>query len=146
MFLGTYLHSLDEKNRLIIPAKLRDELKGTLYLTKGLENTLFLYSEKEWRILTKKLETLSFTKKDARNFMRIFYSNATTLELDKQGRITIPSYLEEYAFLEKECVILGVGDRIEIWSEEKYQEFKNTVEPTLSSISEHLFLEEDEVK
>jgi len=157
MFLGTFEHNMDDKNRLIIPAKYREELGNTFYITRGLENCLFLYStfyitrglenclflysEKEWNQLVEKLNTLTFTKKDARNFMRFFYSGATTLELDKQGRISIPSYLVEYANITHTCKIIGVGERLEIWAEETWNDFYFKEESSLSESAEHLFEE-----
>lgn len=141
MFLGTFEHNMDDKNRLIIPAKYREELGNTFYITRGLENCLFLYSEKEWNQLVEKLNTLTFTKKDARNFMRFFYSGATTLELDKQGRISIPSYLVEYANITHTCKIIGVGERLEIWAEETWNNFYFKEESSLSESAEHLFEE-----
>ncbi len=141
MFLGTFEHNMDDKNRLIIPAKYREELGNTFYITRGLENCLFLYSEKEWNQLVEKLNTLTFTKKDARNFMRFFYSGATTLELDKQGRISIPSYLVEYANITHTCKIIGVGERLEIWAEGTWNDFYFREESSLSESAEHLFEE-----
>ncbi len=112
MFKGEFHHSIDAKGRLIIPAKLREQLGETFVLTRGIDRCLFGYPLKEWQLLEEKLKALPLTKKDARAFMRFFFSGANDCELDKQGRVNIPSTLSEYARLGKECVILGVSNRI----------------------------------
>lgn len=139
MFIGEYHHSIDEKGRMIIPAKFREELGEEFIVTRGLENCLFVYPMTEWNLIVNKLNNLPFTKKDARNFMRFFLSGATQTEFDKQGRINIASPLIEYADLKKECVIVGVNDRLEIWSLDSWTNFLNTNEESLSDIAENLF-------
>lgn len=139
MFMGEYHHSLDEKGRIIIPSKFRDELGESFVLTRGLENCLFVYAMEEWNKIVENLKKLPFTKKDARNFTRFFLSGATVVELDKQGRINITSPLMSYANLEKECVIVGVNDRIEIWSKTKWENFFDENSENLSDIAENLF-------
>ena len=139
MLSGEYRHVLDEKKRLIIPSKIRSEMGKTMVITRGLDGCLFGYSEENWNSIMEKLNTLPFTKKDARNFTRFLTSGATLLEFDKQGRIVIPSYLSNYATLNKEIVIIGVIGRIEIWSKEKWEEFMNNNIDSLSDISENLF-------
>ena len=123
MFMGEFQHNIDTKGRLIIPAKFRDELGAQFVITRGMDGCLFGYPLTEWQKLEKKLQSLPLTKKDARAFVRFFYSAATETELDKQGRVTLPLTLREYATLTKNCVIIGVSNRIEIWNEEKWQEF-----------------------
>lgn len=139
MFMGEYHHSIDEKGRLIIPSKFRYELGETFVITRGLENCLFVYPLTEWEKIVTKLKTLPFTKKDARNFTRFFLSGATTLEFDKQGRINISQPLATYANLEKECVIVGVNDRLEIWSLDSWNNFFDENQESLSDIAENLF-------
>lgn len=139
MFIGEYRHSIDEKGRLILPAKLRDELGSEFVVTRGFEKCLFVYTGKEWQRITNILNNLPFTKKDARNFMRFFLSGATMAGFDKQGRINITSQLISYADLKKECVIIGVGDRLEIWSSEAWDNFYKENENNLSQIAEDLF-------
>ncbi len=139
MFIGEYHHNIDEKNRLIIPSKFREELKDEVIVTRGLENCLFVYPKNNWDKITNKLNTLPFTKKDARNFNRFFLSGATSEPFDKQGRIHLPSVLSDYASLNKECVIIGVGDRLEIWALEKWNAFFATNEENMSDIAENLF-------
>lgn len=139
MLMGEYHHSIDEKNRMIIPARLREELGNSFIITRGLDGCLFVYSMVEWNRLVDKLKTLSFTKKDARNFSRFFLSGATTVEFDKQGRISIPSFLMEYASLSKNGVVVGALDRLEIWAEEKWNTFMSENEQEFENLAEHLF-------
>ena len=141
MFMGEYHHSIDDKGRLIIPAKFRSELGDKFIITRGIENCLFAYPEKRWEEIVHKLESLPFTKKDARNFTRFFLSGATVAEFDKQGRINITSPLINYAGIEKECIIIGTGDRLEIWSEDAWNSFFNSASINMSDIAENLFNE-----
>lgn len=139
MLMGEFHHNIDEKSRLIIPSKFRNELGERIIITRGLDNCLFAYSESEWQKIVKKLNTLSFTKKDARIFTRFFMSGAVECEFDKQGRINITSPLSDYANINKECIIIGVNERIEIWSKENYTSFFKENEDKFSEISEDLF-------
>ena len=139
MLSGEYRHSIDEKGRLIIPSKIRNEMGDRIVITRGLDGCLFGYNEKNWERIMEKLNTLPFTKRDARNFTRFLASGATLLEFDKQGRVNLPNFLSQYATLLKEVVIVGVIDRIEIWSREKWEQFMNDNVDSLSDISENLF-------
>ncbi len=139
MFMGEYHHSIDDKNRLIIPSKFREELGEEFIITRGIENCLFVYSKDDWQKIVTKLESLPFTKKDARNFIRFFLSGATVAEFDKQGRVNISSPLVSYSNLEKECVIIGVGNRLEIWSNKNWDDFFNSAKDNMSDIAENLF-------
>ena len=139
MLSGEYRHNVDEKKRLIVPSKIRDEMGGKIVITRGLDGCLFGYNEKNWEGIMNKLSTLPFTKADARNFTRFLTSGAITLEFDKQGRINIPQYLCDYASLSREVVIVGVINRIEIWSSDKWEAFMNQNIDSLSDISENLF-------
>ena len=121
MFIGEYNHGLDAKNRMIIPSKLGNKF----ILTKGLEGCLYAYPLNEWKILEEKLKSLPLTNKDARAFVRFFFSGATEIELDKQGRGLIPQNLLEYAKIEKEIVSIGVLTRVEIWSKDKWNEYND---------------------
>ncbi len=138
MLMGEYHHSIDDKGRIIIPSKLRDELGSTFIVTRGLDNCLFVYSLNEWNSVISKYRELPNTK-DARNFMRFFLSGATQVEFDKQGRINISSPLIKYANLIKDCVIIGVSERLEIWSKENWDNFIETNEDDLSDIADKLF-------
>ena len=145
MFIGEYHHSIDEKGRIIIPMKFREELGNNFIVTRGIENCLFVYPMSNWEQITNKLNSLPFTKKDARNFNRFFMSGATEVELDKQGRVNISSPLIDYAKLDKECVVIGTGDRLEIWSNKTWNEFFDSAKDNMSDIAENLFNESVEL-
>ena len=115
MLMGEYSHSLDTKGRLIMPAKLRQDIGDKFILTKGLDGCLFAFSQEEWLNFETKLKSLPLSDKNARNFVRFFLAGATECEIDKQGRFLIPSNLRQAGSLEKEAVIIGVGTRLEIW-------------------------------
>ena len=137
--MGTYEHGLDAKGRVIIPAKLREDLGESFVVTLGLDGCLFAYPMNEWEGFIEKLKELPFTSKDARTFMRMFLSGATECELDKNGRINIPATLTKYASLDKECVVIGVNERLEIWSSSKFDNFFNENIDNFSDIAENLF-------
>lgn len=139
MFMGEYHHNIDEKGRLIIPAKFRNELGEHFIVTRGLEKCLYVYSEEEWNNIVSKIKTLPFTKKDVRTFVRSFFSGATECEFDRQGRINITSPLVSYADIEKECVVIGANDRIEIWSKDGWDNFFLENEDKIEDIAENLF-------
>ena len=139
MFTGEYRHSLDVKNRLIIPSKVREQRGENIVITRGLDGCLFGYQLNVWQKMLEKLNSLPFTKKDARNFTRFMTSGAITLEFDKQGRIIIPSYLLDYANIRKNVIIVGVLNRIEIWDVSKWESFMQENVDCLSDISENLF-------
>mgnify|MGYP002617344470 FL=1 len=121
MLMGEYSHSLDTKGRLIMPAKLRQDIGDKFILTKGLDGCLFAFSQTEWNNFEEKLKSLPLSDKNARNFVRFFLSGATECEIDKQGRFLIPTNLRTAANLEKDAIIIGVGTRIEIWNKETWE-------------------------
>ena len=133
MLIGEYHHNIDEKGRLIIPSKFREEIIDKAIVTRGLDGCLFVYSLENWEKIVSKLSTLPFTKKDARTFNRFFMSGATVCEFDRQGRINLPSSLVCYADLKKECTIIGVNDRLEIWATDS---FNNLIEENIEAISD----------
>ena len=139
MLIGEYHHNIDEKGRLIIPAKFREEIGNSFVVTKGLDGCLFVYSLVEWEKIVNKLKTLPFTKKDARTFSRFFLASATVCEFDRQGRINLMNSLTLYAGLKKECAIIGVNDRLEIWDLDKFNNLMKEKERELDEISENLF-------
>ena len=122
MLIGEYEHSLDSKGRMILPAKIREDLGEKFIITKGLDGCLFGFSESEWNNFEEKLKQLPLTNKNARTFSRFFVAGATTCELDKQGRILVPQTLREFAGLEKDVVLTGNLNRIEVCSKEKWSE------------------------
>ena len=144
MFMGEFHHSIDEKGRLIIPSKFREEIGDSFVVTKGLDGCLFVYSLYEWEKIVNRLKKLPFTKKDARTFSRFFLSSATVCEFDKQGRINLVNSLIEYAGLKKECAIIGVNDRLEIWALDKFDNLMEENFSKLDEVAEHLFDGEDE--
>ena len=143
MFMGEYHHTIDDKGRLIIPAKFRAELGTKFIITRGLENCLYVYHEKEWNEITAKIKTLPFTKKDVRMFTRFFFSGAAECEFDSQGRVCITSPLVSYADLTKECVVIGANDRLEIWGKANWDNFFEENSEKLEDIAENLFNELD---
>jgi MraZ protein len=138
MFMGEHHHNIDSKGRLIVPAKFRDDLGEVFVLTRGLDQCLFGYPLNEWKEIEQKLKALPLTKKDARAFTRFFFSGATESEIDKQGRTNIPTPLLQYAKLDKECVILGVSNRIEIWSKQIWEDYFNESEESFAEIAENM--------
>ena len=139
MLMGEFHHNIDDKGRLIIPSKFRSELGERFIITKGLDKCLFVYSLNEWNKIIDKLSTLQFTKKNVRAFERAFIGGASTIEFDRQGRINITSPLVHYANISKECVIIGVNERLEIWSKENFENYMKENEESLEEITEDLF-------
>lgn len=138
MFMGEFHHNIDQKGRMIIPAKFREDLGESFVLTRGMDQCLFVYPLEEWKVLEEKLKKLPLTKKDARAFTRFFFSGATECELDKQGRINVVPTLRSYALLEKECVIIGVSSRLEIWSKSNWEQYFEASEESFSEIAENM--------
>jgi len=138
MFMGEYQHTIDTKGRMIIPAKFRDGLGEQFVLTRGLDQCLFGYPMSEWKLIEEKLKALPLTKKDARAFTRFFFSGAVECDLDKQGRINIASNLLQYAKLEKECVVIGVSNRIELWSKSIWEQYTEEQEDSFAEIAENM--------
>ena len=139
MFIGEYWHNLDPKGRVFIPSRLREGLGDCFVLTKGLDNCLFAFPMSEWQLLEQKTKALSFTNQDARTFSRIFFSGAAECEIDKQGRILVPVNLREHARLEKEAVIIGASTRVEIWSAQTWDDYKNKALSSYEELAEKLF-------
>ncbi|WP_053219770.1 division/cell wall cluster transcriptional repressor MraZ [Virgibacillus senegalensis] len=138
MFMGEFQHNIDTKGRIIVPAKFREGLGDTFVLTRGLDQCLFAYPMDEWGLLEEKLKKLPLTKKDARAFTRFFFSGAVECEVDKQGRINIPAPLRKYAGLEKGCVVIGVSNRIEFWSDSEWETYFEASEDSFTEIAENM--------
>ncbi|MEQ8236083.1 MAG: division/cell wall cluster transcriptional repressor MraZ [Syntrophomonadaceae bacterium] len=139
MFLGEYQHSLDSKGRIIIPAKLREELGNRFIATKGLDNCIFLYPIEEWKAIEAKVKALPFTRADVRSFTRFFFSGASEMEIDKQGRIVLPTNLRDYAGIDKDLVIIGVGaNRVEIWDSAQWAEYVQQSAASYENIAENM--------
>lgn len=138
MLIGEYEHSLDAKGRLIMPAKLREDIGEKFIVTKGLDGCLFGFSQNEWNNFQEKLKSLPLTNKNARDFVRLFLSGAIECELDKQGRFLLTGNLREYAHLEREAAIIGVGTRIEIWNKDKWKEYNSEENISADEIAENM--------
>ncbi|KIL47620.1 division/cell wall cluster transcriptional repressor MraZ [Jeotgalibacillus campisalis] len=138
MFMGEYQHNIDTKGRIIVPAKHREYVEDVFVITRGLDQCLFGYPMNEWRRLEEKVRSLPVTKKDARAFARFFFSGAVECEIDKQGRINLPKNLLDYAKIEKECMILGVSSRIEIWGKSIWDTYLDEQEDSFAEIAENL--------
>lgn len=142
MFYGEYLHSIDRKDRLILPARFRDTAKNNFiekfFLTRGLDQCLFMFSEEEWRAQENKFKAIPFTKQEARTFNRLYFSGAVEIIPDRQGRILIPQYLKDFAQIKRDIIIVGVSNRIEIWSKDKWQEFYGNSQKSFETIAEKL--------
>ncbi len=136
MFMGEYSHSIDAKGRLIMPAKYREQLGNEFVVTKGLDGCLFVYPQEEWQSIETKFREVPLTTKDARKFSRFFFAGAAACEIDKQGRILLPSVLREFAGLEKDVVLVGVLNRIEIWDKAKWEETNGYDD--MDEIAEHM--------
>ncbi|MBP1930650.1 MraZ protein [Ammoniphilus resinae] len=136
--MGEYQHTIDEKGRITVPAKFREELGEKFVVTRGLDRCLFVYPMEEWKQLEAKLKTLPFTRSDARAFTRFFFSGATECELDKQGRVNIPGPLRQHANLDKDCVVIGVSSRVEIWSMQHWESYFEESENSFNEIAEKI--------
>ena len=138
MLMGEYMHSIDAKGRVILPADFRVELGESFIITKGLDNCLFIYPQSEWEQLSVKLRQLPLAKTEARAFVRFFFAGARQVELDKQGRFLIPATLRQHASLKKDAVLIGVSNRIEVWSKDEWLKYNEEITPSVSAIAETL--------
>lgn len=138
MLIGEYEHSVDVKGRLIMPAKLREEIGEKFVVTKGLDGCLFVFSLKEWDLFQEKLRALPVSNKNARDFSRFFLAGAIECEIDKQGRFLISGNLREFASLEKDVVIIGVTTRLEIWNKEKWKNYSSDENISAEEIAENM--------
>ena len=142
MFYGEYLHSMDRKGRLILPAKFREVAKVNfiekLFVTRGLDKCLFMFSEEEWKTQEGKFKSISFTKQQSRTFNRLYFSGAAEIVADRQGRILLPQYLKDFAEIKRDVVIVGVSNRIEVWAKDKWHEFYGNSRQSFEEIAEKL--------
>jgi len=138
MFIGEYQHNIDEKGRLAVPVKFRSDLSKGAVVTRGLDNCLFLYPQKDWEVLAEKLSKLPISKSNTRAFARLMLAGAMDCEVDKQGRIILPDYLRKYASLKKKVIVAGLYNRLEIWDEEVWNKYKAGKEKDSSDIAEAL--------
>ncbi|WP_113921144.1 division/cell wall cluster transcriptional repressor MraZ [Alkalibaculum bacchi] len=138
MFIGEYQHNIDDKGRLTMPSKFREALGESFILTKGMDKCLFIFPRDEWSTFEEKLKTLPISSKDARAFTRFFFAGAAECELDKQGRIMVPSNLRNYAGVSKETYIIGVSSRLEIWSKENWEDYNEDDDLSYDAIAEKM--------
>jgi MraZ protein len=138
MFIGEYSHTIDTKKRLALPAKFRKELGKAVVITRGFENCLVVYPQKEWKIMSDKLGKLPVSQADARGFSRIMLAGAMEVALDKLGRILIPEYLKKYASLKKKAVVCGLSNRLEIWDDKKWATYRGKMEKDLGNLAVNL--------
>lgn len=142
MFYGEYLHSIDRKGRLILPSKFREVAKANFiekfFVTRGLDKCLFMFSEEEWRTQEAKFKAISFTKQQARTFNRLYFSGAQDVVCDRQGRILLPQFLKDFAEIKKDVMLVGVSNRIEIWSKDKWNEFFGNSRSSFEEIAEKI--------
>lgn len=138
MLLGEYQHNLDSKGRMAIPAKFRDKVSAGAIITRGLDNCLFVFNNKDWEVLAQKLIALPLAQANSRAFVRLMLAGAMDVELDTQGRILIPDYLRKYAELKKQVIVAGLYNRIEIWDSAKWQQYKQKTESASEEIAEKL--------
>jgi len=138
MFLGEYDHNLDDKGRLAIPARFRDDLGDGVVITRGFEHCLMGFTRARWDLLAQQVSGLSLGQGDARNIRRLLFSGAADIQLDRQGRILIPQNLREYADLGEQVVVAGLNTHFEIWARERWREVLDTLEVTGSAIAEQL--------
>ncbi len=138
MLMGEFMHSIDAKGRVIMPADFRLELGDVFFITKGLDGCLFVYAKSEWEVLSQKLKELPLAKTEARAFVRFFFAGARMVECDKQGRFLVPSNLRTYAGLTKSVVLAGVMNRVELWDKEAWTKYTGEVNPAVTKIAENL--------
>lgn len=142
MFYGEFKHTLDRKQRIIIPSKFREVVKEQgiekFYITRGLDKCLFMFTEDEWRVQEQKFKTMPFTKAESRRFNRLYFSGACEMLPDRQGRILIPSYLRDYADIKKEVYLVGVSNRVEIWSEKNWEEYYLESKDSFEDVAEKI--------
>ncbi|MBI4948495.1 division/cell wall cluster transcriptional repressor MraZ [Candidatus Berkelbacteria bacterium] len=138
MFLGEYKHSLDAKGRMSVPVKFRSDLGSSAIVTRGLDSCLFLYPKGEWEVMANKLASLPITNPNARAFARMMLSGAMEVEIDKQGRALLPSYLREYAGIKNESVVAGVFNRVEIWEPQAWEKYSKAAEENSEKNAEGL--------
>jgi len=147
MFYGEHEHGIDRKGRLIIPSKFREVFKENyaerFFITRGLDTCLFVFIEEEWKKQELKFKSLSFTNQQARHFNRLYFSGACEVACDRQGRILIPNYLKDFAHIKRDCMIVGVSNRIEIWSKESWATFYSATQASFEKIAENIFGENE---
>ncbi len=138
MFIGEFQHNIDDKGRLAVPVKFRNDFKAGAVVTRGLDKSLFLYTKAEWKKLAEKLAALPISQSKSRAFARLMLAGAMDVSLDKQGRLVLPDYLRKYAAINKKTVLAGLYNRVEIWSHDEWEQYKQQAEANSNDIAEAL--------
>ncbi len=138
MYFGSFTHNLDEKGRLMIPRKMREELGYKVYIMKGFEGSLSLYNEERYQKLVEEFSRLSFNQSKVRDYLRLQFASTYEMEVDKLGRVQIPTALLTKYNISKEVLVLGIGDHIEVWDKAKYEEYENSIRDEFESIAENI--------
>ena len=138
MYFGSFTHNLDEKGRLMIPRKMREELGYKVYIMKGFEGSLSLYNEERYQKLVEEFSRLSFNQSKVRDYLRLQFASTYEMEVDKLGRVQIPTALLTKYNISKEVLVLGIGDHIEVWDKAKYEEYENGIKDEFESIAENI--------
>lgn len=138
MFIGEYSAKLDEKARVSVPAKFRTQLKKKIVVTRGLDQSLVVYTLEEWKTIAAKLASLPITASNSRAFSRLMLSGAMDVDIDSQGRVSLPQYLLEYAGIDKKLIFAGLYNRIEIWAEDAWTSYKKDMEKNATEIAEQM--------
>lgn len=143
MFFGSYTHNLDEKGRLVIPSKMRDELGLKAYILKGFDGALSIFKKEDFQNLVKELQNLPFNKKNSRAYLRIQLASACELDIDRQGRALLPTQLLNKYQIGKEVIVIGALDHIEVWNRSDYEEYEKSADSSFEQIAEELSEKED---
>ena len=143
MFFGSYTHNLDDKGRLVIPSKMRDELGSKAYILKGFDGALSIYKESDFQNLVVELKNLPFNKKNSRAYLRIQLASACELDVDRQGRALLPTQLLNKYQIGKEVIVIGALDHIEVWNRTDYEEYEKSADSSFETIAEELSDKED---
>jgi len=138
MFIGEYSHTIDEKGRMAIPSKMRSKLGSGAVVTRGIDKCLWVFPKNEWQELASKLASLPITDTDSRAFSRLMLAGAMEVEFDSQGRALVPGYLRTYAGLKKNAVVAGLYNRLEIWDDKVWEEYKSKIEKQTDTITKHM--------
>ncbi len=138
MYFGSFTHNLDDKGRLMIPRKMREELGYKVYIMKGFEGSLSLYNEERYQKLVEEFSRLSFNQSKVRDYLRLQFASTYEMEVDKLGRVQIPTALLTKYNISKEVLVLGIGDHIEVWDKAKYEEYENNIRDEFESIAENI--------
>lgn len=138
MFIGEYSHAVDDKKRVTLPAKFKTELGKKVVVTRGLDNCLFLFPHKTWEAISKEMAKLGMMQADTRGFSRFMFSGAAEIEVDSMGRILVPDYLKDFAGIKSSVVFAGVHDRIELWNDKRWTDYKKRIETDADAMAEKL--------